>query len=54
MCWACSWNGGIEECKQNFGWILLGKFPLESFRRILENNIKMDLRKVGCKDGLQM
>jgi hypothetical protein len=36
MCWACSWNGGIEECTQNFNWILLGKFPLESLRRTLE------------------
>jgi hypothetical protein len=56
MCWAHSWNGGIEECIQNFGEILLGKFPLESLKRTWENNItsKMDLRKVGCKDGIQM
>jgi hypothetical protein len=54
MGWAYSWNGGIEECLQNFGGILLGKFPLESLRRTLENHIKVDLRKVGCKDGMQM
>lgn len=54
MCWACSWNWGIKECVQNFGGILLGKFPLGSLRRTWENNIKMELRKVGCKDGIQM
>lgn len=54
MCWGRSWNGGIEECIQNFGGMLLGKFPLESLRRTWENNIKMDLRKVRCKDGIQV
>jgi len=29
VCWACRWNGGIEECIQNFGGILLGKLPLK-------------------------
>ena len=39
MFWACNWNGVIEECIQNFGGILLGKFLLESLRRTWEKNI---------------
>jgi hypothetical protein len=39
MCWACKWNGVIEEGIQNFGGILLGKFPLEILRKTWENNI---------------
>jgi hypothetical protein len=27
------------------------KWPLGRQKRIWENNIKMDLREVGCKDG---
>lgn len=32
----------------------LEKLPLESLRKTWGNNRKMDLRKVGCKDGIQM
>jgi hypothetical protein len=29
----------------------LGKCPLRRFRRRGEENIMMDLKKIGCKDG---
>jgi hypothetical protein len=31
-----------------------GKLPLENLRRTWENNIKITLRKVGCKDRRQV
>lgn len=40
---------GIEECIQNFD-----VTPLENLRRTWENNIKIALRKVGCKDRRQV
>lgn len=36
-----------------FWWDTSWKTPFESLRRTWENNIKMDLRKVGCKNGIQ-
>jgi len=45
---ACSTYGREERRMQGFGGKLEGKRPLGRPRRILEDNIKMDLHEVGC------
>ena len=45
---ACSAYGGEERGIQGFGGENWGKRPLGRRRRRWEDNIKMDLQKVGC------
>ena len=44
----CSTYGGIQKCKQSFSGETESKRPLGRLRRRWEDNIKMDLREVGC------
>jgi hypothetical protein len=43
--WACSTNGRVEKCVQNFGRKLEGKRPLGRPNIILEDSLEMILRK---------
>jgi hypothetical protein len=45
---ACSAYGGEERCVQDFGGEPEGKRPLGIPRHRWEDNIKMDLKEVGC------
>jgi hypothetical protein len=47
---ACGTHGGGERCLQGFGWSPERKRPLGGPWRRREDNIKMDLRKIGI-DG---
>jgi hypothetical protein len=44
----CSTNGGEEECMWNIGGKPEGKKQLGRERHRLVDNIKMDLREIGC------
>ena len=46
----CSVYGAEERRMQGFGWTPEGKRPLGRPRRRWEDNIKIDLREVGCGD----
>jgi hypothetical protein len=48
---ACSTNGGDEECIRILVQKPEGKRPLERPRHRWVDNIKMDLREIGC-DGM--
>jgi len=48
MSGACSTYGGGEKCVQGFGGKPEGRRPLGRPRRRWEDNIRMDLREVGC------
>ena len=50
MGWACITYGGEESFIKVFGVKPEGKRPLGRPRRIREDNIKMELQKVGCGD----
>jgi len=45
---ASSAYGGGERCVQGFGGKPVGRRPLGRPRRRWEDNIRMDLREVGC------
>jgi len=45
---ACSAYGGGERCVQGFGGETEGRRPLGGPRRRWEDNIRMNLREVGC------
>jgi len=45
---ACSAYGGGERCVQGFGGETEGTTPLGRPRRRWEDNIRMDVREVGC------
>ena len=47
----CSTYGATQKCLQSFVGKPEGKRPLGRPRRRWEDNIKMDLREVGCKPG---
>jgi hypothetical protein len=47
---ACGEHGGGEGCIQHFGWEAEERRPLGRPRRRWEDNIKMDLRKIGFGD----
>ena len=47
----CSTYGAIQKCIQSFRGKPEGKNHLGRPRRRWENNIKMDLREVGCNKG---
>jgi hypothetical protein len=47
MGWACGTYGGRERCAQGVGGEPEGKMPLGRPKRRWEDNIKMDLQKVG-------
>ena len=42
--------GGKERCIQGFGAETRGKEPLGRLRSRWEDNIKMELKEVGCDD----
>ena len=44
----CSTYGAIQKCIQRFSGKTEGKRPLGRPRRRWEDNIKMNLREVGC------
>jgi hypothetical protein len=47
----CGTHGGGERCLQGFGWEARRKRPLRRPRHRWEDNIKMDLRKIGIDGG---
>ena len=46
---ACSTYGGVERLQRVLVSKPEGKRQLESRRRRLDNNVKMDLQEVGCR-----